>query len=295
MKRAIAQNSSLLGARPVPFTERVGFAMLGLSTLIVILPVAYIVGYLLLKGGEAISLEFLFTMPRHQGIEGGLLLGILGTFYLMLGTVIFALPVGVLAATYLTEYARPNPLTRTINLAIINLAGVPSIVYGMFGVGFFVIGLGLRKSLLAGSLTLACQALALVITSSREALLVVPKEYREASLALGITKWQTVWHVVLRQALPGILTGAILAMGRAAGETAPLLAVGAAFGLRRLPLSPLDPFKALSVDLFYMATQVPQMPEERKWGAAVVLIIVVLFFNLTSIILRFRLRRGRVS
>jgi len=275
------------------YSQRIAFALLMLSTALIVLPVLYIMAYVLTRGAGAISWEFLTAMPRQRGLAGGIFPAILGTIYLMVGTVFFALPIGVLAAVYLSEYARPGRITRMINLSIINLAGVPSIVYGMFGLGLFVLALRLGSSLLAASLTLACQALAMVITTSREALLAVPKGYREGSLALGATKWQTIWHVVLPQAMPGILTGAVLAISRAAGETAPILAVGAAFVLPRLPSSPLDQFMALPYHLYVVSTQVPGMPDQTKWGVALVLLGVVLLFNSLAIFLRLGVRAQR--
>ena len=275
--------------------QRIAFVVLALSALLVALPVLYIAVWLVLQGGPGLSWQFLTEMPRRRGMEGGILPAILGTLYLMFGTIAFALPVGVLAAVYLSEYARPSRLTRLINLSIVNLAGVPSIVYGMFGLGLFVLTLGFGSSLLSASLTLACQALAMVITTSRESLLAVPRTYREACLAMGVTKWQTTRHVVLPQAMPGILTGAVLAVGRAAGETAPILAVGAAFVLPRLPQSPFDQFMALPYHLYVVATQVPQMPSTVKWSVALVLVGVVLAFNSAAVLLRLKLRERRYS
>lgn len=274
-------------------TQRVAFALLALATILIVAPVLYIVVHIVVNGAGVVTGDFLTQMPRRRGLEGGILPAILGTFYLMLGTLAFAVPVGVLAAIYLTEYARPGRLTRFINLSIVNLAGVPSIVYGIFGLGVFVLGLGLGSSLLSASLTLACQALAMVITTSREALLAVPRSYREGGLALGATPWQTIRHLVLPQAFPGILTGIILAISRAAGETAPILAVGAAFLMPRLPQSPLDQFMALPYHLYVVATQVPGMPESVTWGVALVLLGVVLFFNSVAIVLRVRFRQRR--
>jgi phosphate transport system permease protein len=213
----------------------------------------------------------------------------------MLGTIIFALPLGVMAGIYLTEYAKDNWLTKAINLAIINLAGVPSIVYGLFGLGVFVLLFHFGMSLLSASLTLACQALAMTVTTSREAILAVPKEYREGSLAIGATKLQTIRHVVLPQAWPGIITGSVLAMSRAAGETAPILVVGAAFLLPGLPESPFDQFMALPYHLYTVAAHVPGMPESTIWGVALVLLIVVLSFNVLATFIRLRARRRRYS
>ncbi len=274
-------------------SQRLAFTLLGLATAVVVVPVVLIFLYIVVNGAPAINWTFLTSGPSMGGREGGIFPAIIGTFYLMLGTVLFALPVGMLAAVYLTEYARQNWLTRIINLAIVNLAGVPSIVYGLFGLGFFVMALHFGMSILSASLTLACQALAMMITASREALLTVPKEYREASLAVGATKWQTIRHVTIPQAMPGIITGAILAMSRAAGETAPILTVGAAFFLPTLPTSPLDQFMALAYHLYTVAANVPGVSKVTIWGVALVLVVVVLAFDLGAIIIRLRVRRTR--
>lgn len=275
------------------FSQRTAFGLLTLATAIAVVPVLFIILYIIINGADAISWEFLTQPPSQAGKAGGIFPAIIGTFCLMLGTIIFALPVGVLAGIYLTEYARNNWLTRLINMAILNLAGVPSIVYGLFGLGIFVLALHLGMSLLSASLTLACQALALTITTSREAILAVPREYKEGSLAVGATKWQTIRHVVLPQALPGIITGAILAMSRAAGETAPILVVGAAFLLPGLPQSPFDQFMALPYHLYTAAAHVPGMPRSTIWGTALVLLAVVLSFNFLATIIRLRVRRRR--
>jgi phosphate transport system permease protein len=243
--------------------QRVAFLVLGLCTLIVLTIAIYIILHIIISGSGMISWHFLSQMPKKSGLEGGIMPAIIGTLLLMFGTLIFAVPVGVLAAIYLSEYAPRNWLTRVVNLSIVNLAGVPSIVYGLFGLGVFALGMGLGTSLLAASLTLACQALAMVITASREALIAVPRDYREASLALGATKLQTIKEVVLPQAFPGITTGVLLALARAAGETAPILVVGATFFQSWLPHSPSDQFSALPYDLYVSSTQVPDMPEKR--------------------------------
>jgi phosphate transport system permease protein len=276
-------------------SQTAAFGLLVVATAVVVVPVIIIILQIILNGGGAISWEFLTQAPSQAGKAGGILPAIVGTFYLMLGTLLFALPVGVLAGIYLTEYARDNWLTRTINLAIINLAGVPSIVYGLFGLGVFVLAFHFGMSLLSASLTLACQALAMTITTSREAILAVPREYREGSLAVGATKWQTVRHIVLPQALPGIITGSVLAMSRAAGETAPILVVGAAFLLPRLPQSPFDQFMALPYHLYTVAAHVPGMPKSTMWAVALVLLVVVLSFNVLATIVRLRARQRRYS
>lgn len=274
-------------------SQRTAFIFLGIATAVAIVPVLFIIIYTIVNGSGAISWEFLTQFPSQAGKAGGILPAIVGTFYLMLGTLVFALPIGVLASIYLTEYARDNWLTRLINLAIVNLAGVPSIVFGLFGLGVFVLAFHLGLSLLAASLTLASQALAMVITTSREAILAVPKEYREGSLAIGATKWQTVRHVVLPQAFPGIITGAVLAISRAAGETAPILVVGAAFILPGLPQSPLDQFMALPYHLYTVAAHIPGMTKDTMWGVALVLLAVVLSFDIIAAVIRTRARQRK--
>ena len=276
-------------------SQRTAFSLLIVATVIVVLPVLAIVIQIIVSGADAVSLEFLTEAPSQAGKAGGILPAIVGTFYLMLGTIIVALPLGVMAGIYLTEYARDNWFTRSINLAIVNLAGVPSIVYGLFGLGVFVLLFHFGMSLLSASLTLACQALAMTVTTSREAILAVPREYREGSLAVGATRWQTIRHLVLPQALPGIITGAVLAMSRAAGETAPILVVGAAFLLPGLPQSPFDQFMALPYHLYTVAAHVPGMPKSTMWGVALVLLVVVLSFNVLATVIRIRARQRRYS
>jgi phosphate transport system permease protein len=274
-------------------SQRTAFSFLTLATVITVTPVLFIIIYTIVRGGGALSWDFISQFPSQAGKVGGILPAIIGTFYLMIGTLVIALPIGVLAGIYLTEYARDNWLTRLINLAIVNLAGVPSIVFGLFGLSVFVLAFHSGLSLLAASLTLACQALAMVITTSREALIAVPREFREGSLAIGVTKWQTVRHIVLPQATPGIITGAVLAVSRAAGETAPILVVGAAFLLPKLPKSPLDQFMALPYHLYTVSAHVPNMPKETIWGVALVLLIVVLSFDILAAIIRIKTRQRK--
>jgi phosphate transport system permease protein len=276
-------------------SQQVAFGLLVVATAIVVVPVIVIILQIVITGGDAITWGFLTQPPTQAGKAGGIFPAILGTFYLMLGTIIVALPIGVLAGVYLSEYARDNWFTRTVNMAIVNLAGVPSIVYGLFGLGIFVLAFHFGMSLLSASLTLACQALAMTVTTSREAILAVPREYREGSLAVGSTKWQTIRHIVLPQAMPGIITGAVLAMSRAAGETAPILVVGAAFFLPTLPQSPFDQFMALPYHLYTVAAHIPGMPKATIWGVALVLLVVVLFFNVLATIIRLRARKRRYS
>ncbi len=276
-------------------SQRTAFSLMAAATIIALIPVFAIVLQIIVNGAGAISWEFL-TQPPSQAVKaGGIFPAIIGTFYLMLGTIIFALPLGIMAGIYLSEYARQNWLTQAVNLAIVNLAGVPSIVYGLFGLALFVLLFRFGMSVLSASLTLACQALAMTVTTSREAILAVPKEYREGALALGATKWQTIRHLVLPQAIPGIMTGAILAMSRAAGETAPILVVGAAFILPALPQSPFDQFMALPYHLYTVATHVPGMPKTIMWGVALVLLIVVLSFDILAVMIRLRIRPVRRS
>lgn len=274
-------------------TQRIAFSLLFLANLIVIIPVAFIVIIIIKNGIDAVSWEFLTGMPKMGMREGGIFPAIVGTFYLVLGTVIFALPVGVLSAIYLTEYAKENFVTRLIKLAIINLAGVPSVVYGLFGLGLFVIFLKFGASILSGSLTLAIMILPIIITASKEALESVPKSFREVSFALGASRWQTVCYVVLPNALPGILTGTILGIGRAAGETAPILFTVAAFYLPKLPKSIFDQVMALPYHLYVISTQVPNVRMDIRYGTALVLITLVLFMNFIAIVIRANIRKKK--
>jgi phosphate transport system permease protein len=224
---------------------------------------------------------------------GGILPAIIGTFYLTLGTAIFSVPVGLGAAIYLSEYAPENRWTRMIRIAIINLAGIPSVVYGLFGLGIFVLFLHFGTSILSASLTLSIMTLPVIISTAEEALRAVPQSFRVVSISLGGTRWQTIWRIVLPQSLPGILTGIILGLERAAGETAPILFTGAAFFLPRLPNSPLDATMALPYHLFVISTQVPGMPVKIQYGTALVLLVFVLSMNIIATIIRSRARAHR--
>lgn len=262
-------------------------------TLLIILPVAAILGLLVTRGASAISWEFLFEEPLRGMTAGGIFPAIVGTLWLVGVSLLFAAPVGVLAAVYLNEYAKDNWLRRVVQLAVVNLAGVPSIVHGLFGVGAFVLFLEFGASILSASLTLAIMTMPVIITSTREALAAVPMPFREACWNVGATRWQTIRHVVLPNSLSGILTGVILEVSRAAGETAPILFTGAAFYLPFLPESLGDQCMALSMHLFVVSTQVPDVPENLPYGTALVLLGLVLTVNATSIIFRARLRRRR--
>ncbi|MCM8799909.1 MAG: phosphate ABC transporter permease PstA [Candidatus Omnitrophica bacterium] len=273
--------------------EKIAFFFLFLSTLLVVIPVGLIILIIIKNGLTAISWEFLTDVPRAGMRQGGIFPAIVGTIYLVLGAIIFALPLGVFSAIYLNEYSKKNILSRLIRLAIINLAGVPSVVYGLFGLSLFVIFFKFGTSIISGSLTLGIMILPLIITSTQEALQTVPKEFREVSLSLGLTKWQTIRRVVLPSALPGIITGAILGIARAAGETAPLLFTVAAFYLPHLPKSIFDQAMALPYHLYVISTQIPNIGENIRYGTALVLLTLVLGINLFAIILRIRLRHKK--
>lgn len=272
-------------------SEKIFFTLFFLATLLIVVLVGSIIVIIIIKGFSAISWKFITEMPTNGMREGGIFPAIIGTIYLVLMTIIFALPVGVFSAIYLVEYSSENILNRLIKLAIINLAGVPSIVYGLFGLGVFVIFLGFGASILAGSLTLAIMILPVIITSSKESLEAVPKSYREVSLSLGATKWQTIRYAVLPNALPGILTGTILGISRAAGETAPILFTVAAFYLPRLPQSVFDQVMVLPYHLYVISTQIPNIKSEYTYGSALVLILLVLMLNLAAIVLRSHYRK----
>jgi len=273
--------------------EKLAFNSIRLLTYFIVVVVGYLLFDIIIKGIPTISLEFITGLPRKSGAEGGILPAIVGTIYLVFGALIFAIPLGMGSAIYLSEYALQGRLNRYIRLAIITLAGVPSIVFGLFGLGLFVLFFGFGASILAGSLTLAFMILPTIIVSSEEALQAVPMGLREASLALGATQWQTVYKSVLPFALPGMFTGSILGIGRAAGETAPILLTVAAFFLPRLPKSIFDQVMALPYHLYVLATQHPDTTKvlPMQYGTALVLIIIVVFFNLTAIILRNKFRK----
>jgi len=275
------------------WSQRVGFLFLALAALVVVVPILIVIASIVVQGMGAISWEFLTQMPRDGMKAGGIFPAIVGTVLLMLGTALVAIPVGVGSAIYLSEYARDNFFTRSIRLAIINLAGIPSVVYGLFGLGLFVIFLKFGTSILAGSLTLAIMTLPIIISAAEEALRAVPTEFRTVSASLGGTKWQGTRKIVLPQALPGIITGVILGLLRAAGETAPILFTVAAFFLPKLPESVFDQTMALPYHLYVISTQVPGMPLKIQYGTALVLLVLVLTLNLGATIIRSYFRRRR--
>ena len=274
-------------------SQRIAFGLLTLAAAAAVLPLLLVVGYVVWQGVGAISWEFLLAMPRSGMREGGILPAVVGTVLLTFGTAMAAIPLAIGAAIYLAEYAGENWFTRLIRLCIINLAGIPSITYGLFGLGLFVLLMRLGTSLVAGSLTLGLMTLPVVISAAEEAILAVPQSFRVVSISLGGTKWQTIRRQVLPHALPGILTGIILGLERAAGETAPILFTVAAFYLPRLPRSPLDQTMALPYHLYVIATQVPGMPLQIQYGTALVLLIFVLSMNLVATMVRNRARRRR--
>ena len=274
-------------------TERIICFGMRLVTYFIVAVIAYMIFCIVARGLPAISWEFLTAMPRQSGAQGGILPAIVGTLLLVTGTIAIALPLGMATAIYLSEYAGQGRFTQMVRLAIITLAGVPSIVFGLFGLGLFVIFLGFGASILSGCLTLACMILPTIIASSEEALRAVPLSLRQGSLALGATKWQTIYKNVLPYSFPGMLTGSILGIGRAAGETAPILLTVAAFYLPRLPKSIFDQVMALPYHLYVLATQHPEADKIRpmQYGTALVLLVLVLGVNLIAILLRLHIRK----
>jgi phosphate transport system permease protein len=274
-------------------SQIIAFTILALCTFIVLTPVLVILTVIVMKGSSAISWEFITSMPRMGMKAGGIWPAIVGTLYLVSVTMFFAMPFGVLAAIYLVEYAKESRLKRFVEVAIVNLAGVPSIVFGLFGMGLFVIFLKFGVSILSGALTLAIMTLPVIITSTKEALSSVPQSFREVSWSLGATQWQTIRYAVLPNALPGILTGTVLGLSRAAGETAPILFTVAAFYLPRLPHSVFDQVMVLPYHLYVLSTQVPNVKPETQYGTALVLVSLVLILNLFAVIIRTRFRRKK--
>jgi phosphate transport system permease protein len=274
-------------------TQKIASATITTVSFIVIVPILLVIVFMIVRGIGTISWDFLTQPPSNGMTEGGILPAILGTILLTFGTSIAAIPLGIGAAIYLAEYAGDNRLTRTIRLAIINLAGIPSIVYGLFGLGAFVLFLNFGTSILAGSLTLGLMTLPVVISTAEEAILSVPQKFRVVSLSLGATRWQTIRHQVLPHALPGIITGVILGLGRAAGETAPILFTVAAFYLPELPKSVFDQTMALPYHLYVISTQVPGMPLQIQYGTALILLMFVLSLTLIATFIRSAMRRRR--
>jgi phosphate transport system permease protein len=274
-------------------SQKFSYTLLCLATILAIAPVILMVFIIIKNGASAISWEFLSSMPKDGMRGGGILPAILGTLSIVSCAITVTLPVGVCAAIYLNEYAKDNMLTRIIKLAIVNLAGVPSVVYGLFGLGIFVMFLNLGVSIIAGALTLSIMELPVIITTARSSLGSVPYSFREASLSLGVSRWQTIRHVVLPNAIPGILTGAILSIARISGETAPILFTAAAFYVPHLPNSIFDQVMALPYHLYIISTQIPNMPKNIIYGTALVLLMMVLTMSCIAIFARIYFRKRR--
>jgi phosphate transport system permease protein len=274
-------------------THRLAVTLFTFVAAIVVIPIVFVILYVFWLGLPALSWAF-FTQPPSNGMtEGGIMPALIGTLILTVGTAIVCMPFAIAAAIYLAEYAKDNRLTRLIRTSIVNLAGIPSIVYGLFGLGAFVLFMGFGTSILAGSLTLGIMTMPVVISTAEEAILSVPQQFRTVSLSLGASRWQTIRHQVLPHALPGILTGVILGLGRAAGETAPILFTVAAFYLPNLPSSIFDQTMALPYHLYVIATQVPGMPLRQQYGTALVLLLIVLTMTLAASLVRSIMRQRR--
>lgn len=275
----------------------VRFITLGM-TWALILPVFFILGFLLIKAWPALSVGFIFDNPEKNMTAGGIWGPLIGTFMLIIVSLLIAAPIGILAGVYLNEFARDNWFTRFINLAVVNLAGVPSIVHGLFGLGAFVYFFQMQRSLLAASCTVAVMTLPVIITSTKEALASVPQPFRVACWNMGASKWQTIRTIVLPNSISGILTGVILQVARAAGETAPILFTGAMISSRiadsgwaaMVPYGLEDRFMALSYHLYIISTQWQNVPESFKFGTAIVMIGLVIAVNSFSIGFRIYLR-----
>ena len=274
--------------------QNIAFFVLAIATLLIVIPILLTIFYIVKNGIGAVTWEFITQSPRNGMKEGGIFPAIVGTVVLVIGTMLFSLPLGVLSAIYLVEYAKDSFFTRLVKLSVVNLSGIPSIVYGLFGFTLFVLLLNLGTSILAGSLTLAIMSLPVIITATKEALESVPFSFREISLSVGATKWQTIRYCVLPYAIPGILTGAVLSLSRAAGETAPILFTVAAFYLPRLPRTVFDQVMALPYHLYVISTQVPNMPIQLSFATGFVLIALVFLMNLVSIILRAHYRKKKL-
>ncbi|MDY6989346.1 MAG: phosphate ABC transporter permease PstA [Thermodesulfobacteriota bacterium] len=285
------RSRALLGRRRL--FQNVTFWLFRLSAALNGMALLVVVYFLVARGWRAINWTFLTQPPMDSMTKGGILPCIVGTVCLSVGAILVAFPIGVASAIYLHEYARPGRVLRVIRLGINNLAGVPSVVFGLFGLAFFVVWLDMGVSVLAGSLTLGALTLPVIIGASEEALRSVPDTYREASLGLGATKWQTIYRVVLPAALPGVLTGAILGISRAAGETAPIMFTAAVFYTPSLPSSPFDEIMALPYHIYVLATAGTEIEATRhlQYGTALVLIVLVLGLNLFAIVYRARLRK----
>jgi phosphate transport system permease protein len=295
LTQSIQLNSQSISNRR-KMIQRIGFSIIFLSLLISIFFLFVIVIFIAIRGAGVINWEFLTAMPRKSMTAGGILPAILGTLYLSIGAVLFALPLGILAAIYLNEYAGDNLFVRIIKMGINNLAGVPSIVFGLFGLAIFVKFFGFGVSILSGSLTLAIMILPVIISTTAEALKSIPDSFREAGYGIGATKWQIIRGIILPAALPGVLTGTILGIGRAAGETAPILFTAATFFSKRLPGSIMDEVLALPYHIYALMTEGthPKAQVPIAYGTALVLLILVLGLDLVAIVIRTRARKKKL-
>jgi phosphate transport system permease protein len=277
------------------FKQTVFFSVVTLSAGLVILALGGLLTFILMNGYRAITWDFLTLPPMDSMIKGGIMPAILGTIYLTVGAISVSLPLGIVSAIYLTEYAQQGRVIRIIRIGVNCLAGVPSVVFGLFGLGFFVVFLGFGSCILSGALTLGILILPTIIGATEEALKAVPQTFREASLALGVSKWLTIWKVVLPLALPGILTGSILGIGRAAGETAPIMFTAAAFYTAKLPHSIFDEVMALPYHIYVLATAGTFIDQTRplQYGTVLVLVFLVLGINLFAILIRSTMRRKK--
>lgn len=275
--------------------EILGFVMSGSAFVVMGGILLLIMGYIIFRGASAINWEFISQGPKEGMTAGGIFPAIVGTALLAIGAILFSLPLGVLSAIYLTEYSRGTRLKSVIRVGVNSLSGVPSVVFGLFGLAIFVKLFGLGISVLAGALTLGVMVLPTIIQASEEALLTVPKSFREASLSLGASRWQTTWKVILPTALPNILTGVILAIGRAAGETAPIMFTAAAFYLLSLPSSPLDKVMALPYHIYALMTEGthPEKQTAIAYGTALILLVLVSLINAVAVFLRIRARKAK--
>ena len=270
------------------FSQNVAFGLFRLFSLAVVLVLIYILGFIIVKGVGVIDWEFLTTAPTDGMTAGGVFPAIVGTLYLMIGSALFAFPVGVMSGIYMNEYAPKGWVVRFIRMMTNNLSGIPSIVFGLFGMSLFVNYLGFGDSILAGSLTLGLLSLPLVIRTTEEALKAIPDSMREGSRALGATKLQTIWHVILPMGMPNIITGLILALGRVSGETAPILFTCAAYFLPQLPGSVFDQCMALPYHLYVISTSGTDLDAQLPiaYGTALVLVVIILLVNLLANALR---------
>jgi len=277
------------------FKQNLFFALVTLSAVLLLLSLGGLLTYIFMNGFRAITWDFLTLPPTDSMTKGGIMPAILGTLYLTLGAISVSLPLGIVSAIYLTEYAQQKRVVRIIRIGVNCLAGVPSVVFGLFGLGFFVVFLQLGSCILSGALTLGILILPTIIGATEEALKSVPQTFREASLALGVSKWLTIWKIVLPSALPGILTGSILGIGRAAGETAPIMFTAAAFFTAKLPGSVFDEVMALPYHIYVLATAGTFIDQTRplQYGTVLVLVFLVLGIDLVAIVIRSAMRKNK--